>query len=268
MIARGMEFGVYLACEGLSQSMAGAILRTCPAVGRAGGKVGGVGGGWHSLLLDEGRQIHAMSTIYNGEPAIDFKSGAARKERDEALAAGKLPLLLHQLEEMIAATDRIKYDLTESGFDAWSPGTEYEVSIFWEETARSGRKVKCRGRLDALRGSTIYDLKSTASCVPDDVRRSIVKFDYAIQQAAYTSAVRHELGIDAEFVFGFFESDAPHTTHVVRLSESFREYGRARWQRAVNVWDECTTSGIWPGYGASVMDCPAWALSQEMGEAE
>jgi len=48
VIRRGLSWGEYIKGGELSQSTAGAILRTCPAVGRAGEVVRGVGGGWQS----------------------------------------------------------------------------------------------------------------------------------------------------------------------------------------------------------------------------
>lgn len=217
----------------------------------------------HALLLGSGPEIVAVN-------ADDWRTKAAKEARDESRAAGKIPVLAHALDTAMRVKDILNGRLLEHGVELSGSS---ELMIGWKETATDGERVQCRAMLDhfLLDACTIYDLKTISSAHPDKCARSAVEYGYGLQQSAYRSAIRHlypDLAGREKFVFLFVETEAPYDVTPIECDGVMRELGDRQWQRAVDLWAKCLTSG-WPGYvrpgSRAVMTLPPWALSKEMG---
>lgn len=276
-IIRGMPADEYHAdpCKvpSLSSSIAHTILSKSPLHGWAQHpKLGGAkskpkktfdnGNLSHALLLGAGKDIAVID-------APNFRTKVARQLRDLARKSGRVPILSAEYDEAKQTADELrkrfaKYDVTLDG--------DREVVVLWSERADDGTIVQCRGMMDHVRLPVIDDLKSSQSAHPKACQRHADAYGYDIQHAAYTSAwsVLHpELAGRLSMRFVFFELEAPYAVTPVELSGEFRELGRRRWRRAINLWSRCLRENRWPGYveGWTVLDAPPWALSQEMDEA-
>jgi hypothetical protein len=217
----------------------------------------------HKLLLGIGADIVVIR-------ADNFRTKAAQEMRDAATAAGKTPIIAHEYDGIVEAADILRGKLSEFGVDLASPQALREQVIEWDEETPLG-PVRCRGMLDYLdlAAGIVLDPKSTNCAHPRKVQRTMHDFAYPIQEAAYCSALS-KLDADLEgrvdFGFLFMELEPPHGVLPVHSTEGMKDLGRMQWNRAVRLWQQCLTSGKWPGYsdGWHYMAPSNWAMEQEL----
>lgn len=213
----------------------------------------------HALLLGAGKGIKVID-------AADFRTNAAKAERDAARAAGKLPVLAADYDAALATATILRQRFADVGVVL---DGESEPTALWTETASNGAQVQCRGMMDHLKLPVVYDLKSIRSANPDVCRRHVEDYGYAIQRAAYVNAIERikpELAGRIDFVFVFYELEPPYAVTPVRLSGAFRALGERGWRRAVNRWEKCLRTNQWPGYADRIIDVEPsqWALTKDM----
>lgn len=213
----------------------------------------------HTLVLGKGKRFAVLDVK-------DYKTNDAKAQRDSARAKGFVPIKREAYDGAVTMASRIKERLAEQ--DIVLNGAS-ELAITWTEDSAHG-PVECRGMMDHVfldRGRVI-DLKIVGSAAQTSVERSAENFGYAIQEAAYRSALtklKPELAGRIEFLFAFCEADEPHAVNLCRGDGMFRELGERRWHRAVETWAECLKNNRWPGYGSGInpLSAPAWAFSRE-----
>lgn len=224
----------------------------------------------HTKSFDIGSLSHAILLGNGKEAAIidasDYRTKLAQEARDSARALGQIPVLAEEYEHAKEVADTLTQRFAEYGIvlDGAS-----EVAAFWSETTSSGEQVQCRGMLDHKKSTTIYDLKSCRSAHPIACQRHVEAYGYAIQRAAYVSAVEHilpELAGRLDFVFVFYELVPPFAVNPVRLSGEFCELGARKWRRSVDKWATCLRANNWPGYADSIstLAAPQWAMKNDM----
>lgn len=225
----------------------------------------------HRLLLKAGGDIVVVEPkTKDGEPSFSWATADAKAAKAKALADGKIPVLLHKLRAAEQTADFLRANLAALDEPILLNGRS-EVVAVWEEKSDQGAPVLCRAMLDHWAPPVELDLKISEDASPDACIRKIGPLGYALQRAAYRSALEHlcpELAGRIRQLIVWCESEAPHCVVPVELSGEFLEYGQRRWRRAVNRWAECLKSGRWPGYTSSVIraDPPPWLLSQDMDE--
>lgn len=207
----------------------------------------------HSVILEG--DWSGVEIIY----AKDRRTKAVQEREKAARWAGKIPLLAHEAVRVWAM-----YRAVMNHPEARELLTEHtaERSYFAEI---DGAPVKARP--DALKGSTVIDLKTTSADL-GSIERSVASFGYHIQQAHYTDVMR-TCGQEVEdFVFIFVSTTAPHLVRVVRLEECAVDLGREQARHALAAWKHCTETDTWPGYtGIDTLDLPAWVYYQDDEEA-
>lgn len=215
----------------------------------------------HKLLLGKGTDVVVVD-------APDFRTKIAQQARDEATAAGKVPMIRHKYDDIVAAAERLRENCAKQGFHL---SGESEVAIEWSEEGEEG-PVLCRGRMDHvfIDKGVIYDVKKTASANPKYLARNFVDLGYDIQSAAYPRALeklRPDLAGRIDFVFLFLELQPPYSVIAARPDGVLREIGAARWSRAVRLWERCLRRNEWPGYADQpiTLEAPPWILTQELG---
>jgi hypothetical protein len=219
-----------------------------------------IGHAAHKAVLGVGAELEVID-------APDWKTKAAREARDEAYAAGKVPLLTSeaaQVAEMHAAV----FDNHEAA--ALFMDGKPEQSAFWTDWTTG---IDRRARLDWLTlhddgTATVVDLKTTTSAEPGAFAKSVFTYGYDIQQAYYTDAV-HALGLAnrVRFVFIAVEKTAPHLVGVYELDARAEAIGRQRVDEALAIYARCTATDTWPGYGDGVqlIGPPNWVARQYEG---
>ena len=217
----------------------------------------------HALLL---QGIEAVRVV----DAPDWRTKAAKEERDEARALGITPLLAKQwdgVQQMVAAVrDQL------ASFDCDPPlltDGEPEKTLIWREE----NGVWCRARLDWLHtsGYAADDLKTTTrSANPEQWARSLFNTGYDVQACFYLRGIQQTTGKHADFRFVVCETAPPYAVSVVSLAPDAVELARAKVKWAINEWARCLESGVWPSYPTRVAfaEAPAWELARWLEREE
>lgn len=271
-------------CErpSLNQSIAKRIVRECPLVGwQFHPKLGKT-----QLDQDEadretkatlaGKVIHKLLLGRGPDIAVldfgDFRTNRAKDARDEAKAAGQLPVLTTHFSEfeLTAGIMRDKLEARGIVFDGRS-----EVAFEFLEDGERG-PVVCRARMDHINldRPLIIDPKTIRSAHPDACAQQIYDFGYDIQFAAYTNCIAKYLDCDpedVEYLIPFMEIEPPYLITPIdfRKCPDYREIGRKNWSRAVFEWEQALATNLWAEYvpaGETIGVMPRpYVLQKELG---
>jgi hypothetical protein len=214
----------------------------------------------HMTVLGAGPEVVVID-------ADSWRTKAAQQQRDEARAAGAVPLLAadaQRVQDMAASLRAHPVASRVLHPDSGRP----EVSLFWHDEQYG---VDRRGRVDWLRRADasgrliVVDLKTAASADPGEFARAAARYGYA-QQAAFYQDLVVGLGLasSAPFVFVVVEKEPPYLVSVIELDEPSLAAGRALNERAMRLFRECTDSGVWPGLTedtVALVSLPPWALA-------
>jgi hypothetical protein len=236
------------------------------AQGRVATRVMDAGTVKHALTL--GKPLPQLAIL----PFEDFRKKEAQAARDAAKADGLIVFLEREYRSMVGCVPFVKSELQRAGYYFF--GTS-ETTMIWEADG-----VMCRCRADHLEENEgwIIDLKFTGNANPAELEREIIKMDYHVQAAAEIEALetlRPDLEGRVRFVDVFIEVGDDNRVEVVDIehSESMLQLGRARWNRARKIWQECLASNEWPGYKKHtgkreplLAHAPLWAINKEFGE--
>jgi hypothetical protein len=223
-------------------------------------KVWDLGSGAHNLVLGNGPEI--VEVEYD-----NWMTRAAKQQRDDARAGGKIPLLTKELAQcraMAAALEEhpLAWNLLDPGH-----GTA-EQSLFWRDE-RTGTQL--RARLDWMYDPgtgqlIIVDYKTCDSADPDAIAKASANYHYEMQNAHYTDGLKAVTGADVAFWNIFQEKSEPYLVNVIELTPDAVRVGRARNSRAIDTYRACTQAGEWPAYGNGLNEIalPAWASRDEV----
>jgi hypothetical protein len=222
----------------------------------------------HHLVLGTGPELLVIE-------ADDWRTKAAREAKTAAYAAGQVPLLpfeYDQVEDMAAA---IRADPIAS--NVLRPGTgRTELTLVWRDV-QSG--VMCRARIDYCRdmadGRTlIVDYKTARSAEPEAISKAIAEHGYHQQLDFYVDGAL-ELGLAKDPVPMLIvqEKTAPYLVTVQQVAHSAMEWGSVLNRAAMDIYAECLRTNTWPGYTTSITGAvlPPWKErayenAQERGE--
>ena len=211
----------------------------------------------HALLLGKGAETAVM-------PHDEYRTNAAKADRDAAIADGKIPIKAKDYAEISAAAEKIRFRFFGLGIDFQDPAWLAEQAIEWDEQGLIG-PVRCRAMFDLVNIETgaIVDVKSTSDASVENAAKTVWRFDYHLQDAAFRSALSALTGEPSAFTFAFCELDAPYGVLPAKCSGAFREIGEARWRHAVRIWEECLAMDVWPGYSTEIvrLEPPGWAIA-------
>jgi hypothetical protein len=221
-----------------------------------------------SGTFDLGSAAHAVILEGNESKiaiieADDWRTKAAKEARDEARAAGKIPMLPHQHAEVMAmataAHEAIAGSELAGIFQDGNP----------EQTAIAHDGIWMRGRFDWLTTDRkiILDYKTVGrSASPESfLRSSVFSFGYDIQAAMYLHLNALTGGPeDAKFVWLVQETEAPYACSLCGASPSLIESGQRKLSSVIDQWTECMLTGVWLGYGKRIawLEAPAWELAK------
>lgn len=201
--------------------------------------------------------------------ADDWRSKAARTERDEARAAGAVPLLPDQHEQIQAMAKALREHDVASKLFAPESGRP-EQSLFWIDRPTG---VWRRARLDWLRTTPgrliVPDYKTCAAADPESIQRSVHRHGYHQQAAWYVDGVRALSGRDdVAFLLVFQEKTPPYLVTVAELGPMALRIGRDRNRQALQIYAECQKTGRWPGYADDIeqVQLPGWVENAYLQE--
>ena len=138
-------------------------------------------------------------------------------------------------------------------------GGRSEVTLQWIDPVT---RIKCRARLDHLRGNVLTDLKSTKDIDNRSFGRLAANMGYAGQLAFYRLglvATGHDL---APVRIIAVESSAPHDVGVFSVDEDVLEVGVMEVRKLLHQLKTCRRLRRWPGRypDEESLLYPEWAL--------
>lgn len=219
-----------------------------------------IGHAAHQVVLgDDGAEIVVID-------AGDYKTKAARTERDEAYEAGSVPLLSAEWVQVQAMAASIAaHPVASKLFSRGRP----EVTLIWRDGPTGiWRRARFDWLPDAGPGRLIIpDLKTCASAEPDALSKAVNQHGYHQQSAWYRDgAIALGLGgEDTAFVFVCVEKTPPYVVTVIELDHTAMRIGAMRNRRALQVYERCTKTGHWPPYSEDIeqVSLTVWAEIQE-----
>lgn len=212
-----------------------------------------IGTAAHALLLEDRNVIAVVD-------APDWKTKRAQEERDQARAAGMVPLLVHQAAEVTAMVAAARDQLAAHRADPplFADGRA-EQTLVWQEG-----DITCRARLDWLRDdrAAIDDYKTTGrSANPAAYSgRTLYELGRDVQAAFYLRGVRALTGAEAAFRWAIQETTPPYALSVVAPGPAVLALAGKKVEYAIHRWRQCLDSGQWPGFPDEVCyaDLPPW----------
>lgn len=233
--------------------------------------------------FDPGTAAHAL--LLEGEDKMcvivvdDWRTKAAKEQRDEARANGMVPLLVHQANKVRRMVEAAKAAFNRNadlkGYTLASG--QAEKSMLWSEDRINPTPnqptiwLRCKPDWFSPDRKLIVDAKFTdTDAGPEPFSRQIMRMAYDLRGAFYLRG-NAALGghPEAKYIFLVQEAKAPYATSFIGLPPAYVELGNQKVERAIEIWRECMRTGKWPGYEDRIYwpDPPAWALGQWEGRS-
>lgn len=216
----------------------------------------------HQIVLGAGPDIVPVD-------ADNWRKKIDQDQRDEAYAAGAVPLLIDEYEQVLAMAAVLR-DHPVAGA-LFAPGTGWpEQTLAWQDKATD---VWRRTRLDWLPAwssgrMVLGDYKSAKTADPGKFARSMHDFGYDLQAATALDAVT-ALGLagtelQPAFVCVVQEKDPPYLISVLEPDAEALMWARIRMEWALHTYRECTKNDHWPAYvdGVDLLPLPRYAARQ------
>lgn len=216
-----------------------------------------IGTAFHSMMLGVGRDVHIVL-------ADDWRTKDAKEQRDEAISAGKTPLLEKHYIVAQAMVEAASHQLVERGY-----GTAFDTGSAETAVICSVGPDWFRALIDWYTPTRLWDYKTTGnSAAPVDVGRKMVTDGWPIQAAMQDyilNVVDPDTAGRREHMFVVQENYAPYALTVVKMTEAAMTWGRRRVAEAVATWSECMATNRWPAYPLDTLtpEIPTWAMRGE-----
>lgn len=230
----------------------------------------------HEVLLKErepkkafeiGEAAHLMvlePDLFEGRivriDAGDYKKQDARDQRDEARAAGLIPLLPREVEmielmRQAIADDKVASILHEPAIT--------ERSYFWRDPETG---VWLKARVDKLiderpEGTLdLMDYKTSTDVRPDKFARGAYPdYGYHLSLSHYRSGIEAVTGDRVNHcILIAQEKTAPYVPAVYTLPPLAIQWADILMRRAIGLFAQCLETDTWPGYEPTFLDMPGW----------
>lgn len=224
----------------------------------------------HAVLL-ENKPLHVVRIVdeKTGEviEPTDYKKQATQKARNDAKAAGQLPVLAHQAPaiEQMTSNARAKIALCPDLEGIPHSSLRAEQTIRWE---REGVWLRCRPDWLTADARLIVSVKTTrASAEPNAFLRTLIGSGYHCQAAFELAGVQAVTGVDAAYVWLAVETEPPYAASLLGLDPAFRAFAMTTFRKAVSVWAACVAREAWPAYESRIVypELPPWVQAQFVG---
>lgn len=224
--------------------------------------------------FDLGSAAHAMllendSSRITWIDAPDFRSGTARAAKIDARAHGRLPVLVKYQDVLHAMVRVANETIARSELAGLFGHGKPEQTLVWQDNGG----IWCRARPDWLTNdyAMIAEYKTTTSAEPSFFTRQIGNLGYSLQNEFYRRGLA-ALGLHDNPVNVIIaqEVEPPYAVAFYTLSNGYIEIAQHAVERAIQTWQICTQSGLWPAYPnrITVVDPPAWESNAHLQRLE
>lgn len=211
-----------------------------------------LGSAAHALIL--GRNLQDIELI----KADSFRTDAAKKQRDKAIEAGRIPLLEKEIERLREMEKVIRLEA-----DAVPELKQFKIgkieqTLIWSEVIE-GQEIWLRARPDWLHfpdHKLIISYKTAKDAEPEKfVRTQIAQNGYDVQAAMECSFFQERYEKTPMYIWIVQEIDEPFVCSFIGYGEAMREIAEEKLAHAKRIWAKCMRENSWPAYKQQV----AWA---------
>ena len=205
--------------------------------------------------FDFGSAVHAevLGTGY-GVEELDFenyRTAKAQQARDEARAAGLIPMLKKEMIGVHATAQAVLRHPTARALLEREGNAEASLFATDPET---GIELRCR--FDFLPGDrrVAVDLKTAREGVakPHKFATTVVEYGYDVSWAHYTHTAALAGEPVSDMVFLVVETEPPYHVMPGLLDDDFKEIGAAKARVARHRYAKALETGEWPGRPAEI----------------
>lgn len=218
-----------------------------------------IGSAAHAILLEGRAELLAICDV-----ADDWRTAAARKFRDEAREAGRIPMLAADAERVVAIVESAKRAMVRCPDLDNIGDLDAEQTFVWQDPI-TGAWLRCRPDWVSTDHRVIVSFKTTGqSAEPDSYIRQFLDHGHEMQSAFELAGNRALNGVDAKYLWLVTETQPPYATSLLGMSPEMEAFGRERFEAAVSIWAKCLERNYFPGYSRRIAypDVPAWAWNR------
>ena len=215
----------------------------------------------HSAILEP----QTLNDLYATAPDVDKRTKDG-KEQWAAFATANAGKTILDAEEsaighLVASHARLALNHHGVKFDA----TEVMYHVDYNG-------IPLKAAIDGVAGDYLWDIKTTGAgeATPAGMLKSIRAYRYNLQ--AYWYRLVYELATGKRplgFRFLFVEKEPPFATAVCEIGPELMSYAISDFEKAVNLYRDCTASGVWPAYpdDIQVIDIKSTSTAQTINFA-
>ncbi len=218
-------------------------------------KAADIGSYAHAMLLEGG--LKALCIIN----ADDWRTKAAKEERDNARFSGLLPILVGKVEEVERMVEAAKKYISQSELAGILDKGKPEQTLIMK---CDNILLKCRPDWLTTDGEICLSYKTTTgSANPEKWIRAQLP-QYTVGMALYEHVVESLLGSVNRVVHLVQEQSAPYACSLIALSNEARNLSQRKLEHALNVWERCIKTQTFDAYPTKICyaETPAYELMQ------
>lgn len=208
----------------------------------------------HTALLEPETMLDRIRIV----AAPDWRTTAAKAARDDARAAGKIPILAHQADAILEMGNvLVAHPIFER---AWTGG-HAEQTFVWKDPLT---EIWLKARPDYVRDdfSRVVDYKTTTAADLGSFQRRVYEHGYFQQAAWCLDGIEAVTGTrPKEFWLVAQETDPPYLVQAFRVGPRALDWGKLLNRTAIDLFATCVETNKWPGYqtGVEEIELPTYA---------
>lgn len=194
----------------------------------------------HALALEPFR-AHSMVALIDAD---DYRTKAAQAAAEDAMNAGKIPMLAEDYDRARSVADRL---VNHPRISKWLKSGVVEQSCIAADELPG---VFWKARPDLLtHDRVLLDIKTVAKASDRFIRNRIADGGWYIQSPWYCDIIRR---LDGEMPQAFYwvciEQNEPHSIRIIEPPSTTMDAGGRAMDKARGLFREAVRSGAWPAY--------------------
>jgi PDDEXK-like domain of unknown function (DUF3799) len=209
----------------------------------------------HCLALEEGK-FSSKYSLYQGTDSsrtTAFKDWAQKQGGRDIVNSDEYELAKRIVDRLRSTT------IQGEPFSDFLLASKPEASLYFTDPTTG---IACRTRHDVWHPSKgMIDLKTTRHTNVRDFLRQAIDLDYDLQAFMYSYADALFFGLDElrPFTFLVVNTDAPHSTFVLRAGSTFLDNGRKKYVKAMTTLAASIQTSVWPDVSCEeVLEIEPW----------
>jgi hypothetical protein len=214
----------------------------------------------HCAVLEPAEFDNRYAIVPEG---LDFRSKEGKEVKAAIEASGKQAIKYADMQDILAIQKAVQSNPDYAELLKHNPIFEKEFYLYFDGIAVKMKTDMIIEPCDAYPSGLIYDLKSTTDASPAGFAKQMWNMKGYIQAAFYPALFQREYNTAEKppFIWHPVERSAPYLNALYRAPAHLVEFGYDECVRLLAVYEECTKTGIWPGYpsGITELTLPTWA---------